>query len=60
MPLLMGHFDQRHTQHIRQKLPMGVAYQKAGHITPLYRSGTGADANGGDIGRLYMGKQPAG
>ena len=41
MTLLVGHFHQRNTQRIRQKLSVGITHHKAGHIAALHGSWAG-------------------
>ena len=60
MPLLVRNLHQRHAQSVRQQLCMGIAHHEAGHIAPLHRPGTGADAHRRDGVLPNMGKQPAG
>ena len=60
MSLLVGNLHQWDAEYICQKLCVGHSDQKAGHIAPFHRSGAGADADGTDVFRLNIGKQPAG
>lgn len=62
MALLVGHGVKRHAQRIRQRLPLPLSRQKAGHIGALHRPRPGTGPHGGQAGqpafRPQLGKAP--